>query len=41
MIRSHTSLVRLLLLLVLVAALAAVLAGFSWDGPDAASAAGW
>jgi hypothetical protein len=38
MIRSHASLVRLLLLLVLVLAVAAALGGFSWD-PDAASVA--
>jgi hypothetical protein len=32
--RSHTTLVRLLFLLVLVAALAVALGGFSWEGPD-------
>jgi hypothetical protein len=37
MIHSHATL-RLLLLLVVVAALAATLGGFGWDGPNMASA---
>jgi hypothetical protein len=36
MIRSHAPLVRLLLLLIIVAAIATAVGGFSWDGPDAA-----
>jgi hypothetical protein len=35
MLRSHTPL-RLVLILIVVLALAALLAGFSWDGPEAA-----
>jgi len=37
---SHASLLRLLLVLIVVAALAAALGGFSWDGPDVANF-GW
>jgi hypothetical protein len=41
MIRSHASLVRLLLLLLVVAAVATALGGFSWDGPESAFIGSW
>ena len=37
MIRSRATLLRPALLLILVVAIAATLAGFSWDGPSVAS----
>jgi hypothetical protein len=40
MIRSHASLFRLLLLLMVVLGVAAAVGGFSWD-PDAAAVAAW
>jgi len=41
MIRSHAPLLRLLLLLIVVAAIATAVGGFSWDGPEAAPFASW
>jgi len=41
MIRSHALLFRLLLLLIVVAAVATAVGGFSWEGPDAAPLTSW
>jgi hypothetical protein len=41
MISSHASLFRLLLLLLVVAAVATALGGFSWGGPESALLGSW